>query len=239
MILKIKFIYRTLRSIYRNIRSGIAYWEPIKNHDKNLRNIKLIMTLMVKDEEDIVANCIEHHLRQGVDYIFAADDGSTDNTAAILHNYEQKGLLQLVQLSKERWNQPKVVNQLGIIAHSNFNNAIIFHCDADELWVSTTGHLKQELAEHPHITGLRVPVINVLLKDNNGLEQFPDDAVYHVTNPIEFKASEKKHINDFFLYKYHSKVMYTLKNGYLNVIVGNHDVIFNSRRRILAMYNWK
>ncbi len=223
-----------INSIYQYIRSEIAYWKRIKSDSGNLHDVKLIMTLMVKDEEDIVANCIEHHLRHGVDYIFAADDGSTDSTVAILRNYEQKGILHFVQLSNEQWSQTEVVNQLGKLAHSNFSNSVIFHCDADEFWMPVTGNLKQELTEHPYITGLYVPVINVLLKDNKGHEKFPNDAICIIVNPIKIKNDSEKSMTDFFLKKYPAKVMYTLKNGYLNVTVGNHEIISNSKKVIMA-----
>ena len=223
-----------LKSLFRIIRSEILYRKRIKINAESLQESKLIMTLLVKDEEDIVAFCIEHHLHMGVDYIFAADDGSTDNTLVILQKYEQKGLLHLVQLSKKRWNQAEVVNQLGEMAHSKFSNAIIFHCDADELWVPTTGNLKQELTEHPRITGLYVPVINVLLKDLNGLEQFPDNAIYYVVKPKEYNSSANQQIHNFFLHKYPAKVMYNLKNRYLYVSAGNHEIISNGKKVIMA-----
>ena len=52
------------------------------------------MTLLVRDEQDILATNIEYHLAEGVDLILAVDHNSTDATTAILEHYRGQGVLE-------------------------------------------------------------------------------------------------------------------------------------------------
>ena len=40
--------------------------------------MKLVMTLLVRDEEDIVEDHLVYHLNQGVDFVIATDNNSVD-----------------------------------------------------------------------------------------------------------------------------------------------------------------
>ncbi|HJM57083.1 MAG TPA: hypothetical protein QF446_07130 [Planctomycetota bacterium] len=40
--------------------------------------VRLVMTLLVRNEEDILATNIEYHLARGVDFIIATDNLSDD-----------------------------------------------------------------------------------------------------------------------------------------------------------------
>ena len=44
-----------------------------------------------KNEEMIIRDFIQHYIEQGVEHIYAIDNGSTDNTAAILKTYAATG----------------------------------------------------------------------------------------------------------------------------------------------------
>jgi len=47
------------------------------------RQMQLIMTLLVRDEEDIIQENIEYHLARGIDFIIATDNLSVDSTTVI------------------------------------------------------------------------------------------------------------------------------------------------------------
>ena len=53
--------------------------------------MKLVMTLLVRDEADIVDAQIAFHLDAGIDYVVATDNRSQDGTTEILERYEQEG----------------------------------------------------------------------------------------------------------------------------------------------------
>ena len=64
--------------------------------------MKLFMTLLVRDEAEILALNLEHHLAQGIDFFIVTDNGSVDATPEILQTYADRGLLELIQEPSER-----------------------------------------------------------------------------------------------------------------------------------------
>ena len=63
------------------------------------------MTLVVRDEVDIVDAQIEYHLNAGVDFVLATDHDSRDGTTDILEKYVRDGYLRLFR--KPRRNAGK------------------------------------------------------------------------------------------------------------------------------------
>lgn len=58
---------------------------------KAVKQSKLVMTLLARDEADIIEANILFHLNHGVDYIVATDNDSSDGTTDILRKYEKQG----------------------------------------------------------------------------------------------------------------------------------------------------
>ena len=54
--------------------------------------MKFVVTVMVRDEADIIAAMVEHHLAQGADLIIATDNGSIDGTTEVLQAYADLGV---------------------------------------------------------------------------------------------------------------------------------------------------
>ncbi len=64
--------------------------------------MKLVMTLLVRDEADIVDAQIAFHLHAGVDFVIATDNRSEDGTTEILERYERAGVLHLHPRARRR-----------------------------------------------------------------------------------------------------------------------------------------
>jgi len=183
------------------------------------------MTLLVRNEEDIIRYNIDFHLRKGVDFIVATDNGSTDSTRDILREYQEKGILYLIDEKSHNKNQSGWNNRMAKLACDQFHADIIFHCDADEFWYPRSGNLKDEIMGRPEDI-LAVDLLNVLLTDQGGEEKFPKDARFTVINPIvpENYAEETKFANLYY-FKYPSKVIFRPGKKMLWVSQGNHAVV--------------
>ncbi len=190
------------------------------NHKAN----KLVMTLLVRDEEDIIRYNIDFHLCRGVDFIIATNNGSTDSTRNILREYEERGVLYLIDEKTQNYNQAQWNNHMTKIARDRYAADIIFHCDADEFWYPRSGNLKDEISNRPEDI-LNVDVVHILLEDKGGAEAFPEDTRFAVVNPIVAKnyIEETKDVN-FFYFKYPSKVIFKPIKKILLVDQGNHTV---------------
>ncbi len=90
-----------------------------------MRRDPLVMTLLVRDEADIVRQNIEFHLARGVDHIIATDNGSTDGTTQILDEYQRAGCLSLIHEPSNDFQQVAWVNRMVDAAKDKFGAAWI------------------------------------------------------------------------------------------------------------------
>ena len=57
--------------------------------------MKLVMTLVLRDNADILEANLRYHLARGVDLILATDNGSSDGTVEILERYRGRGVAEI------------------------------------------------------------------------------------------------------------------------------------------------
>lgn len=124
----------------------------------------IIMTLMVRDEADLVAAMIEHHLGQGVDLIIATDNASTDGTREILAQYAELGVVELHDDPRLEKQQAEVVTSMARRAFVEHGATWVINADADEFWFARSGKtLAEALSAVPdNIQSFNVPVRNLL-----------------------------------------------------------------------------
>ena len=96
--------------------------------------MKLVVTVMVRDEIDIIAAMVEHHLAQGADLIIATDNGSVDGTAEVLQRYADLGVLELHHDPVFRKQQHAVVTGMARRAYTQHHADWVINADADEFW---------------------------------------------------------------------------------------------------------
>lgn len=104
--------------------------------------MKIVMTMLVRNEDDIIRENLEYHLRSGVDHFLITDHHSTDNTLDILKEYEKIGVAEIrVEQSKEH-HQAQWVTEMARKARDYYGADWVINNDADEFWISQKGSLK-------------------------------------------------------------------------------------------------
>jgi Glycosyl transferase family 2 len=116
--------------------------------------MKLVMTLLARDEADIVDDQLRFHLQAGVDFVIATDNLSQDGTTEILESYARQGQLHLIREEGEYLRQADWITRMGRLAASEFGAAWVIHSDADEFWWPRGDSLKDVLASIPNRYGI-------------------------------------------------------------------------------------
>jgi hypothetical protein len=117
--------------------------------------MRLVMTLKVRDEADILEDNLRYHRALGVDFFVVTDNGSVDGTSEILERYEKAGLAHVLRIetSNLRDNEEDWTTRMARIAATEFEADWVFHDDADELWWPVQGNLKEAFEAIPERYG--------------------------------------------------------------------------------------
>lgn len=108
--------------------------------------MKLVMTLLVRDEQDILRENLEFHLAHGVDEIVLMDNRSVDGTADIAREYERAGCLHYLFQPRDDYSQGRWVTQMARRAVDELRADWVINNDADEFWWPHEGSLKDAFA---------------------------------------------------------------------------------------------
>ena len=112
------------------------------------------MTLLARDEADVVDAQIAFHLHAGVDFVVATDNRSADGTTEILERYESDGVLHLIRESGDDMRQDEWVTRMARLAATDFGADWVINSDADEFWWPRGGSLKDVLGAVPSRFGV-------------------------------------------------------------------------------------
>jgi hypothetical protein len=113
--------------------------------------MNLVMTLKVRDEDDVLEDNLRFHRALGVDFFIVTDNGSVDSTPEILARYADAGLAHVIrdETSELRAHEVRWTTEMARLAATDYGADWVFHGDADEFWWPASGTLKQILAEIP------------------------------------------------------------------------------------------
>jgi hypothetical protein len=130
--------------------------------------MKLVMTLLVRDEQDIIAEHLDFHLAQGVDEVIVTDNGSVDATLEILRSYEARGTARIILEPSDDYSQGRWVTRMARMAADDGADWVI-NSDADEFWWPRSGSLASTFESLDDNTGV------VVARRTNFVPQPEDD----------------------------------------------------------------
>jgi Glycosyl transferase family 2 len=116
--------------------------------------MKLVMTLLARDEADVVDAQIAFHLHAGVDFVVATDNRSEDGTTEILERWEREGRLLLIREAGDDLRQSEWVTRMALIASTELEADWVLNADADEFWWPQGAGLKEVLEAVPERYGV-------------------------------------------------------------------------------------
>jgi hypothetical protein len=188
--------------------------------------VRLVQTLLVRDEADIVDTQIAYHLNAGVDFVIATDHESRDGTTEILESYARDGHLHRIPVSGEMLDGPWRTHMARLAATEHSADWVI-NTDADEFWMSRGGTLKDVLAAVPEPYG-------VVFALSRHFAPRPDDDAFFAER-MTTRVSPPVAINDpSSPYRPHLKAAHRADPA-ISISFGSHTVISPRWR---AIHNW-
>src|SRR4051794_27608967 len=117
--------------------------------------MRLVMTLKVRDEADVIEDNLRFHRAMGVDFFVVTDNASVDGTSEILERYVAAGLAHVIHepTSGLRMNEVDWTTRMARLAATEYDADWIFNNDADEFWWPLTGTIKGALESIPEDYG--------------------------------------------------------------------------------------
>jgi len=111
--------------------------------------MKLVMTLLARDEADVVEQWLAFHLNAGADFVIATDNRSVDGTTDVLERFAREGHVHLIREAGEDLRQNEWVTRMARTAATDFGADWVINSDADEFWWPRGASLREVLAAVP------------------------------------------------------------------------------------------
>jgi glycosyltransferase involved in cell wall biosynthesis len=111
--------------------------------------MRLVLTLLVRDELDILPSTLDYHLAQGIDHVIVTDNGSRDGTRERLAEYEARGRVTVLDEAPSDFSQHRWVTRMARLAATRFGADWVLNGDADELFLWRPGTLRDGLQRIP------------------------------------------------------------------------------------------
>lgn len=115
--------------------------------------MRVVLTLVVRDEADIVDQQIRYHLEAGVDFVIASDHRSADGTTDILERHQCEGHLRLIRRTEGGFFQTRWATEMARLAATEHGADWVINADADEFWFPREGSLREVFEAVPRRFG--------------------------------------------------------------------------------------
>jgi hypothetical protein len=113
--------------------------------------MRIIMTMVTHNEDDILDHNLRYHLAMGVDRFLIVNHRSTDKTLEILSKYVNIGVAEVKTVTDPGFFQARWVTDMARRASTDLQAEWILHSDSDEFWYPDPAYsgLKEALAAVP------------------------------------------------------------------------------------------
>jgi hypothetical protein len=193
--------------------------------------MRLIMSLLARDEADIVGWSIRYHSRRGVDAFIVTDNGSKDGTRELLADLSRHVEMIVLDEPEHTIAQHVWVTRMAALARHRLGADWFIASDADEFWIPLSGDLRHGLDDAPAV--LDCPRVNML--PARGFLHAPGtpfyDSVLQVARPFDpepYRRSWQDGTGEpaypSLMARVGSKVMCRPGAGIGSFTMGNHDV---------------
>ena len=181
------------------------------------RRPHIVMTLLVKNEEQMLAQQIEFHHALGVDHFIVTDNNSTDGTPDIIRRYQDKGwVVDVIEEHATDYEQKAWVDRMVELARAKHHADWIINADADEFWLPACGSFP-ELLKATRANVLAGELHSVLPEESKPWQEWTQ-LVRYVDDYEAYGLSR------FSIFERQNKKVLHRSRGYLQISMGNHKV---------------
>lgn len=181
------------------------------------RRPHIVMTLLVKNEEQMLAQQIEFHHALGVDHFIVTDNNSTDGTPDIIRRYQEKGwIVDVIEEHATDYEQKAWVDRMVELARAKHHADWIINADADEFWLPACGSFP-ELLKDTRANVLAGELHSVLPEESKPWQEWTQ-LVRYVDDYEAYGLSR------FSIFERQNKKVLHRSRGYLQISMGNHKV---------------
>ncbi|NHZ70155.1 MAG: glycosyltransferase family 92 protein [Proteobacteria bacterium] len=139
----------------------------------------LALTLLVRNEQDIIAENLTYHLNAGVDFIIVTDHHSDDTTSELIEPFVRSGQVLLRSEPSPEFRQSQWVTTMARSAHS-LGADWIMNGDADEFWFTPEASLSTFFSAVEDRYGVVVAHRHDLLPATQDTRPFHESCIYRV-----------------------------------------------------------
>lgn len=129
----------------------IDYWSHRVVAKKNLR---IAMSILVRDEEDVIEDNIRFHAKKGVNLFVVMDNNSVDRTREILELLRSEFEIYIVDQPSNEFKQAERVTDMAFLA-KRYGADLVMNNDADEFWQTQSDSYQSLLSSSDSVVSVK------------------------------------------------------------------------------------